>query len=141
MSVTTATRFGVQDGHALIRVDPAIPASVPAIRRAIADFAYRSGAGADQVESVRLAVSEATTNVVVHAYRGALGRVYTSAWRTPGRLVILVGDDGCGLRSDSASPGLGLGLALIERVSDGFELVERSTGGTEVRIDFELLEE
>ena len=36
-------------------------------------------------------------------------------------------------------PGLGLGLGLISEVSDDFAIVSRATGGTEVRIRFNLV--
>ena len=53
-------------------------------------------------------------------------------------LWVLVGDDGHGLNAGSQSGGLGVGLALIAELTDSFAVVNRSTGGTEVRMRFTL---
>jgi two-component sensor histidine kinase len=37
-----------------------------------------------------------------------------------------------------ATRRLGFGLALISKMCDGFSIVERSSGGTEVRLRFDL---
>ena len=44
---------------------------------------------------------------------------------------------GCKPRADQS--GLGLGLGLISEVSDDFAIASRATGGTEVRIRFNLV--
>ena len=51
---------------------------------------------------------------------------------------MLIADSGCGLHAGRESDGLGLGLALIAEMSDGFAVVERSSGGTELRMCFDL---
>jgi stage II sporulation protein AB (anti-sigma F factor) len=117
---------------------PATSDSVPQARRKIVAFAAGAGADMDQIESVRLAVSEALSNVVQHAYPGAPGRIDITAWVVEDELWILIADDGCGLHAGRESEGLGLGLALISQVSDGFVVMERASGGTEVRMRFEL---
>ena len=48
---------------------PVEPPSVPAARHAVEDVARAAGACPGTVEALRLAVSEACTNVVLHAYR------------------------------------------------------------------------
>lgn len=88
---------------------------------------------------MRLAASEAMTNSVVHAYGGGPGLIYVNATVASGELWILISDDGCGLRPRADPPGLGLGLGLISEVSDDFAIVSRATGGTEVRIRFNLV--
>jgi serine/threonine-protein kinase RsbW len=115
---------------------PAVPSSVPLARHAVAEFAEAAGATGEELESVRLAVSEAITNVVVHAYRGGSGMVHVSAALASGELWVLVEDDGAGLHARADSPGLGVGLALIADISDGFAVVNRSSGGTELRMRF-----
>jgi serine/threonine-protein kinase RsbW len=116
---------------------PAVAASVPAARRALTGFAAGAGASAEQLEAIRLAASEALSNVVVHAYRGA-GLIHVTAAAASGELWLLIGDDGCGLVPGSDRPGLGVGLALIAQASDGLAIVNRSSGGTEVRMRFDL---
>jgi anti-sigma regulatory factor (Ser/Thr protein kinase) len=122
----------------LIQSYPAIPSAVPAARRELTEFALRAGAAPEQLQAIRLAASEALTNVVVHAYRGYAGRIYVNADLAGDELWILIGDDGCGLQSNYDSPGLGVGLALIAQSSDGLTIMNRGSGGTEVRMRFRL---
>ncbi len=117
---------------------PAIPSSVPAARLAIAECAAEAGARGEQLEAIRLASSEALTNVVQYAYRAHTGHIYVTARAAGGEFWVLISDSGCGIRAGSESAGLGLGLALISQVADGFSVVQRSTGGTELRLRFVL---
>jgi len=117
----------------------ATPVAVAEGRTQLADFAAKVGATPSQVDAVRLAASEAMTNSVLHAYRGSPGLIYVNAAVASGELWILISDDGCGLKPRADRPGLGLGLGLISQVSDDFAVVSRATGGTEVRIRFNLI--
>ncbi len=117
----------------------ATPSSVAHGRAKLADFAAQVGATPSQVDAVRLAASEAMTNSVLHAYRGGPGLIYVNAAVASRELWILISDDGCGLQPRADRPGLGLGLGLISQVSDDFAIVSRATGGTEVRIRFNLV--
>jgi serine/threonine-protein kinase RsbW len=117
----------------------ASPTSVAQARSRLADFAVAAGATDDQVDAVRLAASEAMTNAVLHAYRGQPGSIYVNAAVVFGELRILISDDGCGPEPRADRPGLGLGLGLISQLSDHFAIVSRASGGTEVRIRFNLL--
>ncbi len=119
---------------------PARPKSVAAVRADVAALARRNGAAQATIDSVELAVSEAATNVVVHAYRDTTdaGGIEVTAAVTAGELWVVVSDAGSGLRARRDSPGLGLGLGLIAQVSDGVDLINRSAGGLELRMRFEL---
>lgn len=119
---------------------PAIPGSVPTARAAVVAAAAEAGATPQVIEDVRLAVSEALTNVVVHAYRGAPepGRFEVAAARAGTEFWVVVSDAGCGMHPRDDSPGLGLGLALIVQLSDGMDVTERSLGGTELVLRFAL---
>jgi anti-sigma regulatory factor (Ser/Thr protein kinase) len=117
----------------------ASPRSVADGRAKLADFAANAGATPKQIDAVRLAASEAMTNSVLHAYRGGPGLIYVNAAVASGELWILIADDGCGLKPRTDRSGLGLGLGLISEVSDDFAIVSRATGGTEVRIRFNLV--
>jgi stage II sporulation protein AB (anti-sigma F factor) len=117
----------------------ASPGSVAEARSRLAQFAARAGATPSQIDAVRLAASEAMTNSVLHAYRDGPGLIYVNAAVACEELWILISDDGCGLRPRAERPGLGLGLGLISDVSDDFAIVPRATGGTEVRICFNLM--
>lgn len=127
------------DGNTITVTYPATPGSVASARRALTDFATSAGAEHQQVEAVRLAVSEAVTNAVLHAYRETAGEVQVTAALVGDELWVLVGDDGVGLEVRTDRPGLGLGLALISQVSDEMTIVPRARGGTEVRMRFSLV--
>jgi anti-sigma regulatory factor (Ser/Thr protein kinase) len=127
----------------LQRSYPAVPDSVPPARSALTAFATDVGASPELLEDIRLAVSEALTNAVVHAYRGVHepGAIGIIAARAVDELWVLISDSGCGLRPRQDSPGLGLGMALMMQVSAGIDVNERSDGGTEVTLRFELAPE
>jgi anti-sigma regulatory factor (Ser/Thr protein kinase) len=115
---------------------PAVASSVPRARSALAMFARATGATPEQVEAVRLAVSEALTNAVLHAYDERGGAVHVSGARTGQELCVLIADDGYGVRGGAPSPGLGMGLALIACMADYFAMSKRAEGGTEIHMRF-----
>jgi serine/threonine-protein kinase RsbW len=120
---------------------PAIASNVGAVRHAVADFARGHGASAVALDSVRLAVSEAVTNVVLHAYREAPapGPVLVVVTVRGESLTVTVADEGCGMTPRSDSPGLGLGMGLIARMADTFEVTKRPTrAGLVLRMGFAL---
>src|SRR4051794_9511480 len=120
---------------------PASPDSVGRMRRVVADFARRHGACERSLESVNLAVSEALTNVVVHAYRNAdvPGPLLVVAAVRDRALIVTVADEGCGMTPRDDSPGLGLGLALMSRLADTFEVTPRvARAGIVLRMGFAL---
>ena len=118
---------------------PAVADSVPRARRVLSEFAASSGLSAEQLEGVRLAVSEAVTNVVRHAYGDDHpGEIHVSASLYSGELRVLIADDGCGLPNPEGTRGLGLGLVWMAEFSDGLKLFTRPGGGLEVRLRFNL---
>ena len=130
--------MSVGDIQKLIRTYDADAVSVSAARHELTEFAKSAGASDYELQSIRLAVSEALTNVVLHAYRGSSGQIHVNAAVAGGELWILIADDGAGLHAGGTSGGLGIGLALIAELSDSFSVVNRSSGGTEVRMRFAL---
>jgi sigma-B regulation protein RsbU (phosphoserine phosphatase) len=90
----------------------------------------------DAIEDVKLAVSEAVTNAIVHAYREGPGEVVVSAEATEDDLVIVVSDSGGGMEPRPDSPGLGLGLSIIRSVTSRMEVSEATGGGAEVLMGF-----
>ncbi len=117
----------------------AVPEAVPLARRALTEVAAQAGAGGERLEEIRLAVSEALTNAVVHAYRDAeTGHFHVTAAVASGELWVLISDDGRGLHAWNDSHGLGIGLSLISGLSDDFAIVTRASGGTEVQMRFDL---
>ena len=116
----------------------ATPDVIAPLRHAVADYAREAGIQGKRLDDVRLAVSEAVTNVVRHAYRGEPGHVHLIARTVESELWVLVADDGCGLGVPSPDPGLGWGLAFITDACDEFTLAERAGGGAEARMVFRL---
>jgi anti-sigma regulatory factor (Ser/Thr protein kinase) len=101
--------------------------------------AYAREHGAVDPDGIALAVSEAVTNVVVHAYIDAPepGDVEVFAERHPGDgLEIQVCDDGRGMRPRRDSPGLGVGLPIVARLAQRFRVETRPGGGTAVSMLF-----
>ena len=121
-------------------VYPAEPPSVSAIRHTLQDWARELGIREEVVSAVGLAVSEAATNAVVHAYADhpQPGTVAIEGGLDDDVLWVTVVDQGRGMRPRPDSPGLGLGLPLIAQMTVGFEVHEGEAGGTEVRMRFAL---
>jgi anti-sigma regulatory factor (Ser/Thr protein kinase) len=110
------------------------PASVTLARHAVGGFAERVGAERQDVE---LAVSEAVTNSVVHAYPGGIaGTIVVQAQLRGAALIVVVRDNGTGLRPDLKNKGMGLGLPLIARVSDEYRIEDLPDGGAVVTMRF-----
>jgi anti-sigma regulatory factor (Ser/Thr protein kinase) len=119
---------------------PAVPESVPHLRRAVTGFAAAAGATTSTLDGVRLAVTEAVSNAIVHAYideeRPGFVRV-TAAVRADA-LHVTVRDHGRGMLPRVHSPGLGLGIPLIGQAADAFDVHEVPGGGAEIRMSFRL---
>ena len=112
---------------------PAVASSVAAGRHAVTDFC--NGYSVDH-GAIAIAVSEALTNVVVHAYRGnGLGPLRISATMLADALLVVVSDDGQGMTPRSDSPGLGVGMSLIARLTNAIE-VDSDHGGTRLKMRF-----
>jgi serine/threonine-protein kinase RsbW/stage II sporulation protein AB (anti-sigma F factor) len=118
----------------------AVPAAVPTLRGAIAKFLGDAGIGEPVLTSAKLAVSEAVTNAVMHAYVDAPhpGAVRVDATFEGDSLLVEVGDDGSGMRPRLNSPGLGVGLPLIADTADTLDIGNSPLGGTLLRMSFQL---
>jgi anti-sigma regulatory factor (Ser/Thr protein kinase) len=83
------------------------------------------------------------TNVVVHAYQNGErpGRIEMDAELDGNSLSVRVRDYGHGLRPRLDSPGLGLGLPLIIRMSARSEIRSPERGGTEITMRFNVHEQ
>ena len=109
-------------------------------RRAVLDWAESHVDDRAVLSDIALAVTEATTNVVLHAYRDREepGKVIVEAERHYDHVCLYVRDEGTGLSPRVDSPGLGLGLGLIAQVADSADVRAPDTGGTEVVMRFNL---
>ena len=109
-------------------------------RKAIRDFATPAQPTDRALDSIAVCVSEAMTNVVMHAYRdmASPGLIDMEAEIDGDVLTVRVRDQGHGLEPRLDSPGLGLGLPLISQFSAGSEIVSPEQGGTEIIMRFDL---
>ena len=99
-------------------------------------MARELGADEPTTRRVALAVSEAVTNAVLHAFPGEPGCVEASISRQDDQLEVVVADDGQGLQSRSDSPGLGMGLGIIAEVTERLAIDARPGRGTRVLMGF-----
>ena len=89
------------------------------------------------MDDIVLAVSEAATNAVVHAYGSRPGTITLVARMQDGRLHVLVRDHGRGIAPPDDTPRPGHGLALMEHVAASLEVLG-SSAGTDVLMTFDL---
>src|ERR687889_124836 len=77
----------------------AVPESIHHVRRQLLEFITDAGYTTWVNDTVRLAVSEACANVVLHAYEGEPGPLRVEAMITPqAQLFVSVHDEGHGFR-------------------------------------------
>ncbi len=119
---------------------PVRASSIGIGRRAAAQFAEETGGEAQLLWRVRLAVSEALSNVVLHAHRPPDQpddhHLELTACADAEVIEMVVVDHGSGMRVRDDSPGMGVGLTLIERTCDALEVRDGSDGGLVVRMRF-----
>jgi serine/threonine-protein kinase RsbW len=117
---------------------PARPENVAVVRHALGGFGDAFDISDQALADIKLAVTEACTNVVVHAYPDGEGPLGVSAWMHDQRLTVVVHDEGRGMLPRPDSPGLGLGLPLIATLAESLELGTGAQERTEVRMTFVL---
>jgi anti-sigma regulatory factor (Ser/Thr protein kinase) len=120
---------------------PARAENVAVVRHAFGGLGEALGMGEQLLSDIKLAVTEACTNVVVHAYAGAEGPLEVDATVAGSQLEILVRDHGRGVLPRTDSPGLGLGLPLIATLAETLELGTDDMHHTEVRMIFRLADD
>jgi serine/threonine-protein kinase RsbW len=134
------------DGDRVQTVRLTIPAKAEFIglgRLALSGLARLHGApmSDELVADLKLALTEACTNAVRHAYDGGDGVVEIRYELYPDRLVIEVADDGEGFELDPAETPIGdeelveggLGIAIIRALADELDVSAREQGGSTLR--------
>ncbi len=116
---------------------PAKPEYVGVVRLTISGIANRLGYSYDDIEDIKIAVAEACTNVVNHAYRDSDGQMTIGCGVYQDRLEIMVADRGKSFSIDDVKGSLGpvsadkpisqlkeggLGLFLIDTLMDKVEI-------------------
>src|SRR3954468_5499768 len=109
---------------------PARAENVAVIRHAIGGLGEALDIDDQTLADVKLAVTEACTNAVVHAYPDGEGPLEVVVCVRDDRLTIVVRDEGRGIVPRTDSPGLGLGLPLIATLAEALELATDDAGRT-----------
>jgi anti-sigma regulatory factor (Ser/Thr protein kinase) len=136
-------RAAQSDGHpAALSSDvrlslPAYPENVAVIRHVLGAFADALRLPPDLVADMQLAVTEACTNVVRHAYGDSAHGTIDVVIRPAGdRLDLIVSDHGSGMGPSSDSSGPGLGLPMITALADHVEIDGGHTRGSRLVMSF-----
>ena len=128
------------DGYSVRLTIPAKAEYIVLGRLALTSFAGLRPLGVEELSDLKLALTEACTNVVQHAYGETEGVVEIVCELLPDRLAVEVSDSGDGFSPPEAGPldpgdasEGGLGLAIIRALSDEVEVVGRDGGGSTLR--------
>ena len=120
-----------------------VPSNVGVARIAVATFAASLDFTVPDLEELKVAVSEAVSNSVLHAYPGGDGDVTVTAYLDGEGLVVEVEDQGAGIPdlAKAREPGyttapdhMGLGLSFMESFTDDLSISSSPGAGTKVRM-------
>jgi serine/threonine-protein kinase RsbW len=116
---------------------PARPENVAVVRHVLGAFADALQLSQDLIEDLRLAVTEACTNVVRHAYpHGDPGAMEISIRPDEELVHVVVADRGRGIGTSSDTSGPGLGLPLIAAIANSVDLQSAPGRGSRVAMTF-----
>ena len=116
---------------------PARAEYLAVIRQALAGVADALAVDDSVLNDMKVAVNEACTNVVVHAYPDGDGALEVGVRPQPEEVAVIVRDTGVGVQPQS-DPSAGVGFLLISSLSDRYEIRGGSDAGIEVRMVFKL---
>jgi serine/threonine-protein kinase RsbW len=132
--MTDATRTSGGGDHAIRLTIPAKPEYITLCRLALTGLSRVRELSQETLGDLKLAITEACSNAVRHAYPQGGGVVEILYDLRPDRLVIEVADDGEGFEpvaerenGDDLSEG-GLGIAIIRSIADELEIDSQSNG-------------
>ena len=141
--VVAADSVGFATVEEIVKLD--IPAKAEYVvlgRLALAGLLRSRGFSDDAVADLKLALTEACSNSVRHAYEHDDGQVHLAFTVTDDHVVVEIRDDGAGFHEDDVDcpechgmPGLeltggGMGMSIIRAVVDEFDLRRPDAGGT-----------
>jgi anti-sigma regulatory factor (Ser/Thr protein kinase) len=116
---------------------PARPENVAVVRHVLGAFAEALQLPDPVIEDMRLAVTEACTNVVRHAYAGGEPGPVEILIRPEGEMLkVIVADQGRGLGPSDDTSGPGLGLPLIAALTHSLEIEPAATSGSRLLMSF-----
>jgi anti-sigma regulatory factor (Ser/Thr protein kinase) len=111
--------------------------SIGALRRRTAAAIAETGVDQELVAAIRLCVSEALANAVVHAYPEHAGLVEIVVELEGDQILLTVRDEGRGLGSGpEARDDRGFGLEIIRNLAEDVSVRSDLGHGTEIRMAF-----
>jgi serine/threonine-protein kinase RsbW len=119
---------------------PAKAENVAIVRHAVAGLAEALAMDSPGVADLKTAVTEACMNVVVHAYEDEIGPMQVDASSDQQALIVIVRDQGSGIRprAEAERPSLRLGLPLIAALTSSFAISGGPGRGTQVTMRMPL---
>jgi len=126
--------------QAVVRLTlPSRPENVALVRHVLDVLVGALPAGGARLDDMRLAVTEACTNVVRHAYRdGETGPMEVVMRPRPDDLEVVVSDFGAGVGPSPDVGGAGLGLPLVAALADRLDVSHAPGAGTRLAMAFTL---
>lgn len=120
---------------------PARAENIALVRHVIGALAESLALPPKTIEDIRLAVTEACTNVVRHAYRDHEGPLEIVVEPQSDCLTVVVADRGRGILPNPSSEGPGLGLPLIAALADALEIEHSPQRGSRLSMQFRAADE
>lgn len=117
-------------------------------RQVVSSFASQLDPTLEEISDLRVIISEAVTNCVVHAYKMKKGKIHMDVRLTSDRrLKVRIADKGCGIEdielcmqplytTDKSGERGGMGFAIMQAFSEKFKV--RSKPGEGTVISFEM---
>ncbi len=124
---------------------PSVPENVSFARSCVGAFAAQLDCTLEEIEEIKLVVSEAVSNSIIHGYKNQPhGKVLVMATILDDRIMeIMIEDQGIGIAdikqamepSFSSEPGrMGLGFTFMKSFMDELEVVSQAGEGTNVKL-------
>ena len=117
---------------------PSIPENLTLVRGMLGGVAELLAMDAELLDDLKTAVSEAANNVVMHAYGGEPGPLAVQLSVTSDGLEAVIRDEGVGISELAPIEDRiqGVGLPVMEALSQQADFRRKDGGGTEVRMVF-----
>ncbi len=111
-------------------------------RVTVASFAAQLDFTLAELEEIKVAISEAVSNSIIHGYQEEVGEIELKMQISYNQLEIIVIDQGSGIEdvavacepSYTTADRMGLGLVFIDSFMDTFEIESKLNYGTKLRM-------
>lgn len=120
------------------------PENVAFARAVVAMFASQLDFTIDEIDEIKVAVSEAVSNAIIHGYEDKPGEVRVEATLSNGRIEVTVNDSGKGIadvawateatHTSRPDERMGLGLVFIREYMDEMRVDSAPNQGTTVHM-------